>query len=398
VTTAVRPRADEAVRALIRQPHGKLVAAGYSDTDTDSRFALVRYNSDGSLDTTFGRNGRVTAPNGDADAVVRQPDGKLVAAGTDDNFVVARYTPEGALDATFGVEGVVTTTFAEGLSFAAALVRRPDGKLVVAGGTNSNSTDRQLVRAFALARYNADGTLDQTFGDEGKVTTVVGPIASEARALVLQPDGKIVAAGRSDRPGTEDVGGVAPVDFALARYNPDGSLDTTFGTGGMATTAVGPIDSAAFALLLQPDGKLVAGGYSFPRGGGPSGDNYRFALVRYNADGTLDQSFGRGGIVVTAVDDGIDIVHALRRQPNGKIVAAGNASGAYFTFALARYTPDGVLDASFGHDGTVTTAFRGMHGGASALVGRPDGRLVAAGDVSAHALSGRFALVRYIGK
>src|SRR6266540_155863 len=176
----------------------------------------------------------------------------------------------GDLDPTFGAGGKVTTVFG-GDSRAYVLVLQPNGKLVAAGvGPNG----------FALARYNPDGSLDTSFGAGGKVTTPIGA----ANALVLQPDGKLVAAGSNN---------ISPSDFVLVRYNPNGSLDTSFGGDGKVTTAIG-FGARAFALALQPDGKLVAAGMGWT---GSTG--FESALVRYNPDGSLDTSFGAGGKVTT---------------------------------------------------------------------------------------------------
>src|SRR5437879_11626187 len=157
--------------------------------------------------------------------------------------LAARANP-GDLDPSFGAGGQVTTPILSGYDGASALVVQPDGKLVAAGHAyNASNT------IFALVRYNADGSRDETFGTSGKVTTAVG-IGSAARALVLQRDGKLVAAGHTFT-GSR-------TQFALVRYNATGSLDTSFGTGGKVATPVGSIDDEVFALVLQPDGKHVA--------------------------------------------------------------------------------------------------------------------------------------------
>jgi uncharacterized delta-60 repeat protein len=235
----------------------------------------------GDLDPTFGSGGRVLTDLGGGDgasALVVQPDGKVVAAGGSTvNFALARYHPDGSL-------------------------------LVAAGASTEN---------FALARYHPDGSLDSGFGNGGVVLTDFGA-ASGAEALVLQPDAKLVAAGRISFLGTRD--------FALARYNADGSLDTSFdGDGRVLTDFGGP----ARALLLQPDGKLVAAGRSFTD----------FALVRYNPNGSLDTGFGDAGLVLTDFGPSGE-AFALGEQPDGKLVAAGGSSG---NFALVRYNPDGGL-------------------------------------------------------
>jgi len=386
VTTPILSGYDGA-SAVVVQPDGKLVAAGHAYNTNNDTFALVRYNADGSLDGNFGTGGKVTTPFGigsAASAAVLQADGRLVAAGqmftgSRNQFALVRYLATGGLDSTFGTGGKVGTPIGSIDDEASALVVQPDGKLVAAG-----YSDRGGNTTFALARYNAAGSLDTSFGTGGKVTTAIGSTDDEVLALVLQPDGKLVAAGF-----TASAGNTA---FALVRYNADGSLDTSFGTGGKVTTSIGSVDDKAIALVLQPDGKLVAAGYS------KGGSNIAFALARYNADGSLDASFGTAGKVTTAVESIDDAAFALLLQPDGKLVAAGYANdGSNEDFAVVRYSADGSLDASFGAGGKVVTQIAGTFGEANALVLQADGKLVAAG-YSYNGTDTDFALARYLGQ
>ena len=222
-----------------------------------------------------------------ANAVARQPNGRLVVAGSSDRtgFAVARYLPSGVLDASFGRGGIVRTAVYDG---ASALAIQPDGKIVLAG----NTVDR-----FALARYTSDGRLDKNFGRGGRTTTAFGDFAN-AYALVRQPDGKLVVAGSQSRATGGDT-------FALARYNVDGSLDSTFGHRGRVTTSFGEYGADARALVRQPDGRLVAAGDS------KSG----FTLVRYFADGRIDPSFGRSGTAIASFGTGGAHLYALLLAP-----------------------------------------------------------------------------------
>src|SRR5439155_1647217 len=263
------------------------------------------------------------------------------------------------LDPAFGSEGRVLANFG-GRDGARALALQANGKIVVAGFTSS---DFGTLRRFALARYNADGTLDPSFGGGGRVLTNFAG-RDEASALALQSDGKIVVAGFSGAGGRQD--------FAVARYNPDGSLDPSFGSGGRVLTDFGGDDEAA-ALALQSDGKIVVTGFSFSDAGGSD-----IALARYNPDGTLDASFGSGGRVLT--DFGL--ASGLVLQSDGRIVVAGGGS-------LARYTPDGSLDPSFGAGGRVLTDFD-----AFALALQADGKIVVAGEGSV-GFGNDTALARY---
>ena len=238
-------------------------------------------------------------------------------------MALVRYNANGTPDTGFGAGGIVTTAVGSGYDYAHALVIKSDNKIVVAGSSSNGSKYN-----FALVGYNANGTLDTTFGTGGIVTTPVGSYWNSAYALGIQSDGKIVAAGYSVNGSNNN--------FALVRYTANGSLDTTFGTGGIVTTPIGSSDDKAYALGIQSSGKIVAAGGTF------NGNNYNFALVRYNANGNLDTTFGKGGIVITAIGSD-NSASALVIQPDSKIVAAGYArpggSSYGYDFALARYWP-----------------------------------------------------------
>jgi len=382
VTTAIGDVFAQ-IHALAIQPDGKLVAAGFSAHGERGEFTLARYNSDGSLDRSFNATGIVITPIGSSDdwarALAIQPDGKLVAAGYTSYggqtaVALVRYNPDGSLDHTFNSSGIVTTPIGASRDRAQALVIQKDGKLVVAG-QSSNGTQT----AFALARYNPDGSLDRSFNATGIVITPFGTSDDEANALVIQPDGKLVAAGMSTR--------LPQTVFALARYNPDGSLDRTFHFTGKVTTAIASDDEAR-ALAIQPDGELIAAGYS------SDGTQGKLAVVRYHTDGTLDRSFGGGGIVTVAIGSFDDWARAVVIQPDGKVVAAGNSSNFLQSgFALVRFNPDGTLDLDFNGSGIVTTLIA-TNDVATALAIQPDGRLVAAGYAMINTVN-QFALVRY---
>ena len=383
VTTAIGSVFDQ-IHAMAIQPDGKLVAAGFSvyGASAQGEFALVRYNPDGSLDHSFSTTGIVTTPIGTSEdwarALVIQPDGKLVAAGYTSfgertAFALVRYNPDGSLDHTFNAAGIVTTPIGVSRNRGRALVLQKDGKLVVAGQAATGSRT-----AFALVRYNPDGSLDRTFNATGIVITPIGTSDDEATALAIQPDGKLVAAGfTTQTPQTL---------FALVRYNPDGSLDTTFNDTGKVTTEIA-LDDEATALAVQADGKLVAAGYS------SDGSQGRLALVRYQTDGSPDDGFGRNGIVTVAIGGTDDWARALAIQPDGKLVIAGNTTTfIQSTFALVRLNPDGTLDLSFNNAGVVMAQIA-SNDIATALVIQPDGKLVAGGYAMIDTVN-HFALIR----
>ncbi len=290
VTTSIGTDADLA-RSIVLQPDGKLVVAGQAEVGTNFDFALVQYNIDGTLDYSFGTDGKVTTAIGSKDEgasqVIIQPDGKLVAAGYTlsgnfNDFALVRYNTDGTLDSSFDGDGKVTTDFSSNDDRAYSIALQTDEKIVAAGYAIIGFSIH-----FALARYNTDGTLDIAFDDDGISTTPIGFSAGYIYSVAIQPDGKIVATGFSNN-YTDD-------DFTLARYNTDGTLDTSFSSDGKVITAIGFSNDQAFSMALQSDGKIIATGYSW---NGTDGD---FALVRYNIDGTLDNSFGTDGIVTTAV-------------------------------------------------------------------------------------------------
>jgi uncharacterized delta-60 repeat protein len=329
----------DGARSVAVQRDGKIVAAGGSVINSFNDFALARYNSNGTLDNSFGTGGKVITDfacatasicgnagvSAQAYSVAVQPDGKLVVAGEanidgGDDFALVRYNSNGTLDTTFGRSGKVTTDFGllqQGFSYALAysVAVQTDGKLVVAGQAAING-----VYDFALARYNSNGTLDTTFGTGGKVTSNFASPNDGAFSVAVQPDGKIVAAG------------FAGFDFALARYNSNGTLDASFGTGGKVMTDIAGRNDAAFAAAIRRDGKIVAAGRTFINGGFHSG------LARYNSNGTLDTTFGAGGKVTTNFGGYDDQVSSVAVQAEGKIVAAGGATlNGGSDFALARY-------------------------------------------------------------
>lgn len=415
VTTDFFGTEDEGA-AIVIQPDGKIIVGGTAFTlSFETRFALARYNPDGSLDPTFGNGGKVitgfvdqfSQTSGRLHALALQPDGKIVAAGTafpDGQFpgthiALARYNSDGSLDPTFDDDGKVTTHFEFGniteIERAFAVAIQPDGKIVTAG---------ELTIAFdievsfvELARYNPDGSLDTTFGKGGQVltqNTFFGDISS-AKAIVIQPDSKIVAAGVFAN--TLNDSGPLFFDFALLRYNTDGSLDPTFGSGGHVLTDFSGNTDFATSLILQPDGKLVASG-----GASDSNNFFGYGLARYNTNGSLDASFGNGGKVLSFPAGNNSASAASALQPDGKLILAGPFVPfpflAHIGFVIARYNSNGSEDTSFGNGGAVLTEFPGIGSYAAAVAIQSDGKIVAAGtNFSSNLFVGDFALARYDG-
>lgn len=357
------------------QGDGKIVAAGYSGNNPD--FALARYNADGSLDTTFDSDGTVQTPVGTssdrATSVMVQPDGKIVAAGwstvpNTGDFSMVRYNTDGSLDTTFDGDGIVRTDVGDASVPGRAAVVQTDGKIVTFTGIGLASS--------GLTRYNPDGTLDTSFGNRGKVlsTLSAGVIGTNPAALILQPDQKIVLVAISGIEFTQRIG--------IARYNPDGTLDTSFDGDGIVTTNLpGSTFSYPFGAAMGPDGKIVvtSEGVAFSTGA------RQHAIVLYNTDGSLDTSFDGDGVLISTTTTWLEAAI----QADGKILTSIFGSA----FLLARYNVNGSIDTRFDGDGMVTTPM--LPGGASirSIVPMTDGRILVGGHTS-FGLND-FGLVRY---
>jgi len=320
-------------RSVTVQADGKILVAGISYNGVVPEFAIVRYNSDGTLDSTFDSDGKVTTDFGSYSdygySVTVQADGKILVAGTSDNyngydynsdFAIVRYNSDGTLDSTFDSDGKVTTNFG-GYSddWVYSVTVQADGKILVAGYSNGD---------FAIVRYNSDGTLDSTFDSDGKVTTDVGSY-DYGYSVTVQADGKILVVGYSYNDS------VYSYDFAIVRYNSDGTLDSTFDSDGKVTTDFGGSNDWGHSVTVQADGKILVAGYS----------GSDFAIVRYNSDGTLDSTFDSDGKVTTDFGGYSDLGYSVTVQEDGKILVAGKSNG---DFAIVRYNSDGTLDSTFG--------------------------------------------------
>ena len=334
----------------------------------------------GDLDTTFSQDGISTEAfaQGIAYATVIQPDGKIVVVGIDfagaDSFRVVRFNPDGSFDTSFDGDGKVSTTIGTSNSFPQDVAIQADGKIVVAGFGFGVDGD------FAVIRYNQNGSLDTTFDVDGKVLTAVGTSTHDfLNSIAIQPDGKIVAEGRNQQIGNGN-------EFhSVVRYNQNGSLDTTFDTDGKLFPTINISNDVA----VQPDGKIVLAG------GGSEDGISGFMIARLNPNGSFDNSFDGDGRVVTPVVRG-DVAHCVTIQPDGKIVAAGSSyrqSNSSYDFSVVRYNANGSLDTTFDTDGKIVTVF-GDSSVINDIAVQPDGKILAAGTVFNNG-RGDFGLVRY---
>jgi uncharacterized delta-60 repeat protein len=304
----------------------------------------------------------------------------------DSGFGLARYAADGTLDKTFGSNGIVVVRSAQRSFVANALAVQPDAKILLAGMSSDVSSARLDP---AIARYTADGTADQSFSTGGTATTPVGDGGGQANAVVLQSDGMILVAGTAFGHGaTSD-------EFVVGRFTSAGARDTGFGSAGTVTTHVGAAAAAASALAVQPDGRIIVVGSAFSNGA--TDDD--FAVVRYTASGVLDPEFGNAGIATTdfspanpGAGASLDRAGAVALQSDGKIVVGGFTRGKRPAFAVARYMPNGSLDAGFGRGGKVLLSAAEPQ--VFSLVLQPGGEIVLAGSSAADNGATPFTLVR----
>lgn len=334
VKTIINAGNDHCI-ALAIQANGKIVAVGYTNPGTGKDFMIARYNTNGTLDNSFGTNGvvvtQISTSDDQASSLKIQSNGKIIVAGyatynSKKDFVVVRYNTDGTLDNSFGVNGIVRTTMSVYDDYATSVNIQNDGKIVVSGNS--------YIYAISIARYETNGILDSAFGINGKVITLFNDIQGNGRAnsncSAIQTDGKIIIAGSISAMGQ---------DFMLLRYNTDGEIDSSFGNNGMVRTAFATnYNDWINALVLQPDGKIVCVGNTSP------GPHCYIAIARYNDNGTIDfQStnycFDMGGALSVAL------------QNNGKIVTAGFNFSAGPYLSMIRFNTGGSLDYTFGSGG-----------------------------------------------
>ena len=389
--------------SVLVQNNGMIVMGGYSSNGENNDFSLLRYNVDGTLDTDFGAGTGIVASDffgmgleEKAYAMAIQPsDGKILLAGTaslgadigvDTDMVLARYNYDGTLDQSFGYEGVLAVGLLDINGYSKidecrSISLQSDGKILLAGFSGTD---------FALIRVNTDGSLDTSFGEwvdaadatllqTGVLTTDLGGVSAEGFSVTVQADGRILMAGSVNNGFTND--------FALVRYNADGSLDNSFDVDGIVTTGLFGVDSQGYSVTLQGD-KILLGGYTEDSATGQP----EFALVRYNADGSLDTSFGLDGNGIIITDLGYDAKgYSVAIQADGQILLSG-FSGS--DFAQVRYNgTTGILDAGFGVGGIVTTHLGAYAEGHSVTL-QDDGKILLAG-ISNNGSTTDFTLVRY---
>ena len=375
------------IRALVVQPDGKTVAVGSGIVAT-YLWKLVRYNPDGSLDTAFNQTGTQTVDLGggfqEAEAVALQKDGKIVIAGYNQpagsggrQMAVVRLNVDGSLDTSFNTTGKLLLSLGTASEQAAGVAVQADNKIVVAGQVTASS-----VSAMAVVRLNADGSLDSTFNGTGHVISTGLGGASSAVGVAIRPDGMIIVGGATN---TSPMTATGP-RFAWWRYQTDGTVDATFGSNGLAIATFPGGGATAGGMAVGRDGRLVMAGL---------GSNQSLAVARFNADGSLDSSFNSGGRVTTLVNGPVlNTGTGVALQADGKVLVTATAlNSGNNDVALVRLNVDGSLDTTFNGTGGVTTDLGGTSDRAQAVAVQKDGRIVVGGRSGLGGFD--FALLRF---
>jgi uncharacterized delta-60 repeat protein len=356
---------DRATQAAIT-PDGRIVVVGSTDASGGGDYALARVNANGTLDKSFSEDGlqRVGSQPGVEDiggSVVVLADESIVVTGQGNStkdFFTEELNPDGSQNESFAkATGGTSTVDFGGEDAANDMVRQPDGKLVIVGSTSAGGG------SFAIARLNADGTLDTSFSGDGKQTVDFGG-NDAAEKVALTSEGKIVVSG-------EGGGGT---DMAVTRLNSDGSVDTSFGTSGKELIDFGGTETAR-GLAIQPDGKLLVEGSTSAVGEGD------LAIARLNPNGGLDSSFSGDGKLTLGYGAPNEFGTGVVVQQNGRIVVMGSDADVDRDFVVSRLNADGSVDTSFGANGTATVEYGGDEFDGDVVL-QPDGNIVLVGSTN----------------
>lgn len=373
--------------AVALQSDDKIVVAGSYQTGCSGggEVALCRLNVDGTLDPSFGNGGRLVMAFGTAisaaNALVIQSDGRIVITGTaydgtNYSTLVARFLPNGLLDSSFGNGGSVITSIGTNSSTPSCITLQEDGKILVAAQANMNGND------FAILRYTTNGALDASWNGTGKLLTVIGSGGDLMSAIAVQLDGKVIVSGGSE---------IGAAKFSMIRCASNGALDNSFGSLGRVATEIGSgTQDIGYGMVLQPDQKIVLAGADAV----PPVNQYQVALLRYNPNGTLDPTFGNNGAAIAQIGVGNSYAQSLARQTDGKLVAGCRIqNGSFYKFGVARFLGNGTLDTTYGYGGVNSFDFdTGTNEILSAMALDSQGRAVMVGNVE-----NLFTVVRVLG-
>jgi uncharacterized delta-60 repeat protein len=367
--------------AVILQSDGKIIMAGSAQLDAANPFhrtpIIVRYHSNGTVDTSFGAGGGIITEVGSfsGSKIAIQSDGKLIVAGSSQgDFALARYNSNGSLDTSFGQNGIATLHFLDDSSERCSDVAiQSDGRIILAGYQEIGN-----FVYYAIARFNNDGTPDTTFNTNGiEIVDFPNNRYNYGKAVEIQADGKIIMSG-----SFTDNDGYGP-KISLARFNEDGSLDNTFGVQGTVTTGFANFQNNTGALALQADGRILVAGISF-------NTTDDLAVARFNSNGALDTTFGGSGIAITDFGNN-ESGNSVVIQPDGKIIAVGNINDNDFAdFMLVRYNSNGSLDNTFGSNGKLISDFGNHADNSAGSVVQPDKKIIVIGSSGGNAILARY--------
>jgi len=334
---------------LVIQPDQKIVIAGRGYIDNGWYPTLIRMNTDGTLDNTFDSDGiakgdvpHSTSFYAEADALALQPDGKFLYAFHldffgQDGLAVTRFNSDGSIDNDFGSNGTATQLVMTESNYSNSLLLQANGKILITG---SGQAFDNAPSSMIAVRFDADGQLDQSFAENGIFVFNHGT-NSRIYDAKQDGDGKIVMACSSSYSSYWD--------YVIVRLNEDGSFDETFGEAGIASFNISDSYDSPKFLTLREDGSVIVVGYAYS----DDGSNMNMAMVSLTSGGVIDTAFGNEGIVVTPFGDGDDIAESVTIAPDGKILVAGYHEDFYFFGAVLRFNANGELDTSFGTDGIV---------------------------------------------
>ena len=382
---------NASVQSLLIQPDKKILAGGTVSNSGLNQFGLARYNSDGSLDESFGNLGKVISNYPELmifSSIALQSDGKIVVAGnlfnssfTVSHFVLLRYDTNGLLDTSFGIDGRVITNLSDKLDKITSVLIQNDGKILALGTTSDNSN----YSDFSIVRYNSDGTLDSSFGNNGITITSIRTWDFDY-ALALQDDNKIVVSGSTSNEFNPVFG--PDYDFLVLKYDKYGVLDSTFGNGGSVIIGTTEANEKALSVNILSDGKIVIGGEHHIM-------KYSFMISQLLPNGNLDASFGNNGTVIKELTS--QFIESVAMQIDGKfLITEYNGTGGCCSadIKLIRFLDDGNFDTSFGINGIVTTNFLNENNQANSIAIQEDGKIIIGG-ISGNQIHYDFGLARF---
>ena len=358
------------------QADGKIVVSCTYDQSTVVTMGVVRFNANGTLDTGFDGDGKVLTPfgagsSGQGMQVFINAEGKIIMGATvylsdTSHFAVVKYNTNGSLDTSFDGDGKALTSLGNWQDYSTinSIARLPDGKFLMACTTGDYNLE---ATGFVLKKFNSDTTPDTGFGTGGVVSTTLGMSLNEVNAAAVTTDGTIFAVGSSRYEAFNNLS-----DFAIAKYDSSGNLDATLDADGKLITTFEKGNDRVKTLLVLPNDKIIAVGTSAYR---QANNAYitDIALSKYNSDGSLDTTFGTSGKVLSNFDDHRNTVVTAALQADGKILVINSYWISYNTYELIRYNANGSLDTQFGTNGKVVLAEPGT------ILYQPDGKIIIAG-------------------